>query len=220
MGLHHRRHPLDAQAADVVGAEDFIENATRAYRRDLWQSQGVRLEVWLEKDALADIVSEVTDAWDVPLMVSRGQSSTTFLYSAAQAAQEAYERASVTTYVYTLYDLDAGGQCAATTIAQELPAHAPDVPIAVEQLAVTAEQVQDWKLPTRPAKKSDPRAAKFGPVAVELDAIPPDRLTALVENAITRHIDPHWWEIERQFQAEERKGLRLLAETFRGEAAA
>ncbi len=61
--------------------------------------------MWLEKDALADVVVDVTARWDVALMVSRGQSSATFLHAAAKQA----ERVDAMTCVYTLYDYDAGG---------------------------------------------------------------------------------------------------------------
>jgi hypothetical protein len=37
--------------------EDALTTVARAYRRNLWRSQKIRIEVWLEKDALA---SEVT----------------------------------------------------------------------------------------------------------------------------------------------------------------
>ncbi len=70
--------------------EDAITEMHRSYRRNLWQSQGCRVEIWLEKDALAGAISDVTDKWDVPLMVSRGMSSETFLHSAGQAALEAF----------------------------------------------------------------------------------------------------------------------------------
>jgi hypothetical protein len=199
--------------------EDYIEHMARTYRRDLWQSQDVRVEIWLEKDALADIIVDVTARWDVPLMVSRGQSSATFLYNAAKTAEKAYERAGVTTYVYALYDLDAGGQRASRTIARDLPEHAPGVPIVFERLAVTEEQVTAWNLSTRPAKKSDPEAAKFRATAVELDAIDPDRLMALVEGAITRHVDDHAWQVEQAFEEEERDGLQRLAGRFNGRSA-
>jgi hypothetical protein len=33
--------------------EDFMSHMPRTYRRDLWRAQNVRIEVWLEKDALA-----------------------------------------------------------------------------------------------------------------------------------------------------------------------
>jgi hypothetical protein len=137
-------------------AEAYIQAVSRSYRRNLWQSQGVRLEVWLEKDALADIVMEATEKWDVPLMVSRGQSSLTFLHAAAEEATRAYEDAGVSTYVYALFDYDAGGDRAARAVEEGLPEFAPGVPIYFERLAITPAQAKN--LPTRPPKKDDPEA--------------------------------------------------------------
>jgi hypothetical protein len=193
---------------------EYIDLVSRSYRRDLWQGHDLRIEVWLEKDALAGLVSDVTVRWDVPLMVSRGQSSTTFLYSAAQDAKEAWEAAGEETYIYALYDFDAGGMRAAHAIEHELPTHAPETPIHFERLAVTEDQIYDWDLPTRPAKRKDPQAAKFaaeyGGEAVELDAIDPDQLKGLVEKAILSHVDQHAYSVEQTVEAEERKGLRAL----------
>ncbi|MDP1857213.1 MAG: hypothetical protein Q8K82_01000 [Gemmatimonadaceae bacterium] len=195
-------------------AGDYFESMVRHYRRDLWRGQGVRIEVWLEKDALADVVVDITAAWDVALMVSRGQSSSTFLYTAAKAAQAAYLSDGTETIIYALYDYDAGGQRASHTIEREIPKYAPGVPITFERLAVTQEQISAWNLPTRPAKKSDPQAAQFGAVAVELDAIPPDRLRALVEDSIITHVDTGAWAIEQAIEAEESAGLLALCDTF------
>lgn len=108
------------------------------------------------------------------------------------------------------YDFDAGGVRAARTIARELPEHAPGVPISVEQLTVTPAQLTDWNLPTRPAKKKDPESKTFGKVAVELEAVPPDRLVQLVENAIVQHVDPHAWRVEQIFEREERGRLLTM----------
>jgi hypothetical protein len=192
--------------------KDFMGHMARTYRRDLWWAQGKRIEIWLEKDALADIVVDVTSKWDVPLMVSRGQSSATFLWNAAQAAKLAWEAEQVETFVYALYDRDAGGRRAARAIETELPNYAAGVPIHFELLAVTDGQIERWNLPMRPAKASDPEAAKFTGPAVELDAIPPDKLVEIVESAIVEHIDPHAWQVEQAVEREERAGLLRLAE--------
>jgi len=190
--------------------EDAMDHMANTYRRHLWQDQDVRIEVWLEKDALADVITDVTTRWDVPLMVSRGQSSATFLWNAAQAAREAWEYDLVSTVIYALYDRDAGGRRAARGVENGLREFAPDVPISFELLSVTDEQVHAWNLPTRPAKKSDPEAAKFEGDAVELDAVPPDKLIGLVEDAIVAHIDPHAWEVQQAIEAEEKAGLLAL----------
>ena len=45
--------------ADLV---DFGETCRRAYRRDVWNSQPVLIEAWLEKDAMSGIFAEATSA--------------------------------------------------------------------------------------------------------------------------------------------------------------
>ncbi len=201
---------LKRQLAQWDDLADFIEEIESRYRRNLWRDQGVRIEVWLEKDALAEVVFETTSKWRVPLMVSRGQSSVTFLHSAAMDARRAYLRDGTETWIYALYDYDAGGDRAARSIARDLPGFAR-VPIHFERLAVTAEQIEEWDLPTRPAKGTDPEAARWGEEpAVELDAIPVDRLHELVEEAITRHINFREWDVQKTIEAEERRGLLAL----------
>jgi hypothetical protein len=190
--------------------EDAIQATQRTYRRNLWRSQGVRIEVWCEKDALAGVVMEATVPWDVALMVSRGTSSATFLYEAAKATEEAWEEADVETVILALYDHDAAGARAARTVENGFVEYAPDVPVEFELLAVTEDQIDAWNLPTRPAKKTDPEAAKFGADAVELDAIPPDRLIALVEEAIESYVDEDAWEKEKVFEKSERELLRRM----------
>lgn len=61
-----------------------FKSAARLYRKDHGANADVYVEVWLEKDALAGVVMDVTDEYDVPLMVSRGYSSLSFLHEAAK----------------------------------------------------------------------------------------------------------------------------------------
>jgi hypothetical protein len=183
--------------------QDFLRGVAQTYRRNLWQRQKIRIEVWLEKDALAAIVQETTVPWDVALMVSRGQSSDTFCYSAAQAAREAWEDG-VQTHVFALYDADHSGRTAAAKIREKLVSYSDGTPIEFQLLAVTDEQIEAWKLPTRPAKEN---AAE---IAVELDAIPPDRLVSLVDAAIAALVDQKAWEIEQAYEASERAILERI----------
>lgn len=187
-------------------ADDVLRETARTYRRNLWRTQRVRIEVWLEKDALASVISPTTHEWGVSLMVSRGQSSDTFIYSAAQEARAAWD-VGVETVVYALFDADMSGRIAAEKIREKLSRYS-EIPITFDLLAVTDEQIQAWDLPARPAKE------KGEPDAVELDAIPPDKLNALVHDAIVQHIDQNAWRLEQIFEAEEReKLLRLVGAT-------
>jgi hypothetical protein len=169
--------------ASYDDVDDYLKRITRFYRRDLWQGQGARAEVWLEKDALADIIISATEAWDVPLMVSRGTSSATFLNSASRTAVEAWEHRGQATRIFAMYDFDAAGERTARAVRRAV-VEDTDAPVEFTRLAVTAEQVAEWNLPTRPAKGTDPEAGSWGDDAVELDAIEPDRLSGLVLDAI------------------------------------
>ncbi len=203
------------RATTFDGVDDALREIARGYRRDLWLSQNVRVEIWLEKDALADLIWPVADRWGVPLFVSRGVSSATFLYNAAREAAAVAEKQGRVTWIYALFDYDAGGARALRAIERGFEEYAGGCAV-VQQLALTREQVDEWQLPTRPAKKSDPEAKSWGDVAVELDAIPPDLLTNLVEGAIRGHVDGRAWEVAQAVEAEERSGLVALIERGAG----
>ena len=87
---------------------------------------------------------------------------------------------------------------------------APDAEIAFERIAVTPEQIADWDLPTRPTKASDTRSKNFGEISVELDAIEPNQLRDLVQEAIERHLPPEQFEILKAAEESEREIITRL----------
>ncbi len=154
-GTRWRRRP---DTWDDAG--DFLRENSRLFRVNRWRSQGVRIELWLEKDALAGVIVPTTYRWGVDLMVSRGQSSDTYCYGAAQEAKLAWESAYTETIVYTMYDSDKSGRSAAAKIEEKLRRYSDGAPIDVIPLAVTDEQIEEWDLPTRPAKEKGGRARR------------------------------------------------------------
>jgi hypothetical protein len=181
--------------------ENCLENTAKFYRRDLWVSMPAYVEVWCEKDALAGVIMEETEPYDVPLMVSRGYASLSFLHSAAMAIEAKDKPA----FIYHVGDLDPSGVDAARDIEAKLRRYAPDADITFERLAVTREQVEKWNLPSRPTKLKDPRAKKFNnSESVELDAIPARELRTLVREAIEQHIDQEKLAILKTAEKSER----------------
>lgn len=198
------------QADMFTGPEDALHQMARMYRRDLWRAQAWRVEVWLEKDALADLIWPVADRWGVPLYVSRGCPSATYVYNAAADAQHIAGTTGRITQVLALYDHDAGGARAFRTVEKGFAKYCPRA--LVELVALDAEQVDAWQLPTRPAKAKDPEAKRWGARAVELDAIAPDVLLGTVDNAIAALVDERAWKIEQAVETEERGVLASLLE--------
>lgn len=165
--------------------EDMLSLTAETYRRALWDGQPAYVEVWLEKDALAGVLIDETGEWDVPLMVTRGYSSVSFLASAAETIAE-QDRP---TFIYYLGDHDPSGVDIPRVVERELRRMAPDAEIHFERIAVTEEQIVDYDLPTRPTKQTDSRSRGFRGDSVEVDAIPPDVLRQLVRRSIIQHID-------------------------------
>ena len=193
---------------------DALRLTAETYRRALWSTANSYVEVWLEKDALAGVLFEETGTFDVPLMVTRGYPSLTFLHSAAAALSE--QRRPV--FLYYFGDWDPSGKDISRAIERDLRAFAPKAEISFERVAVNPEQIESMNLPTRPTKKTDSRSKKFRGESVEVDAIPPLTLRKLARQRIVSHLDVR--ELERLEVAEEaeRETLRRFAESF-GEAA-
>lgn len=166
------------------------------------------VEIWLEKDALAGVLYGVTESWDVPLMVTRGYPSLSFLFEAAETLK-AEERPA---YLYYFGDFDASGVDIPRNVEAELRRMAPEVDIHFERVAVTEDQIRELRLPTRPSKTTDSRARSFGRKSVEVDAIPARHLRTLVDTCIRRHIDQQQLAVLRVAEESERGILRSIAE--------
>lgn len=190
--------------------EEAVLETARFYRKSLWQDADAYVEIWLEKDALSGVIMPVTSMYDVPLMVARGYASLSFLHSAAEYMAEVGKPV----YVYHLGDFDPSGVNAGEKIEQTLREMAPEAEIHFERLAVTPDQIRRWFLPTRPTKKSDTRSKGFGDVSVELDAIHPQQLRDLVEEAINRHLPQEQYRILKEAEESERQVLMHWARDF------
>jgi hypothetical protein len=185
---------------------DALERCQESYRRNVWLSLPVRVEVWTEKDAISSILYDVTGKWDVPLMTARGYSSLSFLYSTAQDISATGKP----TYIYYFGDHDPSGQDARRCVLKTLREFAPDAEIHFEVKAVTVEQIEQYNLPTRPTKKSDSRARGFAGESVEVDALSSHTLRELVDDCITQHIDDDVYQRMRTVEDAERDTLQSI----------
>jgi hypothetical protein len=195
--------------------EHAIAATARFYRRDLWADNYDYVEIWCEKEALAGVIAEVTDRYDVPLMVSRGFSSSSYLRRAAAKIT----RVGKPTFVYHFGDHDPSGLWISEQIERDLLRHLKDIgdfavdDFVFERIAVTPEQIEEWKLPTRPTKteaEGNRHAKQFKGASVELDAIPIDKLENLIFELVFRHVDIRQLEILWAAEASERELLEAL----------
>lgn len=190
---------------------EALRRTAQFYRRSVWAESPVYVEVWIEKDALAGVVHEVTEAYDVPLMVGRGYASLSYLHAAAEQIRTQGKPA----FIYFFGDHDPSGLDAIRFARQTLREFAGEAEIHFEHMAVTWPQIEAWNLPTRPTKRTDTRSKAYGDKpSVELDAIPPDVLRSLVKKCIERHIDPQVLKRLAWIEAEERQMLETIAKVI------
>jgi hypothetical protein len=183
--------------------EAMLKITAQTYRRALWDDQDVYCEIWLEKEALAGVVFDKTWDWDVPLMVTRGYPSLSYVHAAAEAIAAQDKPA----YLYYFGDHDPSGVDIPRMVERGVRELAPDSEIHFERVAVLPEHIQQFDLPTRPTKTTDSRAKNFEGESVELDAIPPSTLREMVEICILHHIDRDALERTRAVEKAERETL-------------
>lgn len=197
-GTRWMRKPLSH--SDI---ESALAGAVQLYRRDLWSRSEVRVEVWLEKDALAGVIFQVTSEFDVPLMVTRGFSSETFAHDAVQALRGS-DRGLV---VLSLYDFDRSGKDAEASLHEKVDRFAREFGVSIEfrSLGLNEHQVRTWNLPTRPPKRGTLADQRWPHAfAAELDAIQPDRLRRMVADAIEEYLPAAEFAKLKQIEEHER----------------
>src|SRR5262245_43062024 len=188
------------------GVAEALQATAEFYRKSLWADADCYVEIWLEKDALAGVILPITAMYDVPPMVARGYASLSFLHSAAEYISDL----EVPTFIYHLGDFDPSGVNAGEKIEETLREMAPEAEIGFERIAVTPEQIRQWRLPTRPTKTSDTRSHSFGSISVELDAIEPNQLRELVQEAIEQHLPPEQFAVLKAAEKSERELISRL----------
>lgn len=185
--------------------EAALLNAIGTYRRNTWGNADVFLELWCEKDAIAGVLNEVADPFGVRVFPCRGFASLSSLYGAAENF-EAQRRAGKRCLVYFFGDHDPSGLYIDRK-AQETLRDDFSVDVVFERVAVLPEQIEQFKLPTRPTKQTDSRAASFDGESVEIDAMPMAELRRLAESCITRHLPRDEWERLKMIEEQERESL-------------
>ena len=194
------------RATTFHSLKDALRTTAITYRRNLWESQPFRVEIWLEKDALAGVIMDIIETWDVPLMVVKGYPSLSFLHTAAEEIQMATEH-NKKTQIFYFGDYDPSGKDIPRVIKRDIQKMQPRADFEIKEVAVTEQQITDWDLPSRTTKKTDSRSKNFSGKSVELDAIPPADLRQLVEESIASLADPYELEMTKKIEKAERESI-------------
>ena len=195
-----------------------IESLFKYYSRDLSQSQPNYIEIWIEKDALSSIFTNVARKYFVPVTVCRGFSSVSFLNDFKERLNM-YSNARPAIMLY-FGDFDPSGvemmEAMKITLQDELGLS----DINFKRIGLLKEDIEKYKLPHNPdaLKHTDTRAEKhvkkYGELAVELDALRPNILEQKIKDAIEAEFDMEAFEKEREIYSIEINKLTKCREKF------
>lgn len=171
----------------------IINAAVKGYRRDYWQDQPYRVEVWSEKGTVRGTLGPVLDKYGVTFRVMHGYASATVINDIAELSTSS-DKPLIALYVG---DWDPSGKhMSDVDLPKRLEQYGAE--IAVRRVALIRGNLAGLPSFDVGSKSKDPRYQWFkkhvGGRCYELDAMPPPSLRARVETKIRRYIDHSIWE--------------------------
>jgi hypothetical protein len=195
---------------------ELIKEAADSYRRDLWQDQAWRPEVWIEKEALTGVVSRICNELRVDFFACRGSNSQSEQWRAGQRFAD-YIRKGQRPIIVHLGDHDPSGIDMTRDNADRLEMFV-GTPVSVQRLALNMDQVEELQPPPNPTKLSDSRAQgyidRFGYESWELDALDPSYIRNLISDAVKLVRDEDSWEDSLAEELAEIEQLKDFAKNF------
>ena len=186
------------------------------FRYDKWKNQPWRIEVWIEKEALAGVFEAVCNELDIPFLSCRGYGSQSVMWRAAMRLRGYETRDGQRTLILHFGDHDPSGMDMTRDIEDRLFTFGSRV--QVKRIALNMDQVEEYDPPPNPAKLSDTRATeyirKFGDESWELDALNPATLSDLVREEVAQKLDQTLWDKNVGEEEEVKRGLRHIADNW------
>jgi hypothetical protein len=199
------------RAATWSDPKTIIDAAVRGYRRDYWQDQPRRVEVWAEKGTIRGTLAPVLREYGVTLRVMHGYSSATAIKDAAEYSLSCEKPLTI------LYagDFDPSGlHMSHVDLPERLSRYGGLAEI--KRIALTQADVDRGDLPSFGAatKTKDPRhkwfISHFGQTCWELDAMPPPELRDRVEIHIRRYLDLEAWDHAQSIEQVEVESMQSI----------
>lgn len=210
--------------------EQFVAQETErflvGYTRNLMQGQKNHVEIMLEKNALRTVIETVAREYCIPCTTGRGFSSLSPRYDLALRFKRSGKARLV---LLMLSDFDPDGDEIAASFARSLRDDFNIQSIHAVKVALTAEDVQAYDLPSdMDAKVSSPNYQKFlkkygSTKVVELDAAPVKLLQSKLREAIESVIDVAEFNAQVEQEAQDSAHIeahrRVVFEAINGRAA-
>ncbi len=192
----------------------FVRTVSRSYRRDFWNQQPRRVEVWSKKGTVRGVLAPILDKYGVAFQVMHGFGGATPIHD---VATDDDGRPLIVLYCG---DYDPSGLCMSE---HDLPNRLKEYGghhVFLRRVALVREDLDHLQSFPASDKKKDPRykwfTRHFGDQCWELDAMDPNNLRARVEGAIQAEIEPIAWDRCAVAEKAEQESLRTVLDSWGG----
>ena len=193
-------------------ATEYLIRIAKTYTLDRQQGQSKSLMLICEAAGMVPQLAKACHPYGVTVQSSGGFSSVTAKHDLAQTICQQGP-----TEIFHIGDHDPSGVHLFQNLSEDVSKIVSDLDgidsPKFTRLAVTPEQIQEFSLPTAPAKKTDRRSfAGVGDDAsatVQAEAIPPDALAQIVRQAINNRMDLKLYEDVLNNEDEQRQLLTM-----------
>lgn len=193
----------------------IARTCVNAFYKDHWANQEYRIEVWVEKEALAGVAQSACLPLDVPFFCCKGYTSQSEMYSAAQRLIR-YRKEEKRPVIIHLGDHDPSGIDMSRDIQDRLELFTRYAPLEFKRIALNMPQIEQYRPPPNPAKITDSRFAdyqgRFGDKSWELDALEPKILVSLITKEVEKYRDMNRWDDVEEDQLAGQAKLRKMAD--------
>ena len=202
---------------------DFLKNAPQKYTIPRWYKQTQYVEVWIEKQALADTFISFLKDRQVKVAVNKGYPGWSFLYDNCNRLQQVNKKTGKNINVLYFGDFDPSGEDMDRHMQQSFAILGLKDIINFQRIAVTEERIEKFHLPAIPDNEetlakvnNDTRLDKFKEkygklYVVELDAllaIVPEEFKSLVQKSVDRFFNQAIYdEILAEYTPQQIEGL-------------
>ncbi len=210
----------ETRAAEKVltwaNTDERINAAVRNYRRDYWQEQPYRIEIWSEKGTVRGTLAPILDEYGVTFRAMHGYSSATVINTIAEESNMS-DKPLIAFYCG---DFDPSGKHMSDI---DLPDRLEryGAKITIKRIALLETDVFDGNLPSFRAetKTGDSRyqwfVKNFGHNCWELDAMSPVTLRECVENSILCKLDLDAWHRAIDIEQVEKASMKQFHQSWK-----
>jgi hypothetical protein len=201
--------------------EHIIGTVAEQYAIDKWDTQEVRPEVWIEKDALVGVIERICNELDIAYFSCRGYTSQSEMWGGAQRFIR-NARAGQGTHIIHLGDHDPSGIDMSRDIEDRIRMfmthHVGSGHFDFTRIALNRDQIDLYQPPPNPAKSTDSRFQgymdKHGDESWELDALEPQVLADLVRAKVDELRDNDLYAEKQEQEFHEKTQLVKVKENW------